>query len=215
MHDEPPYTHPSSRTPTEGLLAAALAGLLGACGPASSPKVTSTQVVASLSLEEFDSRCAKREGVTQIHPHCGGANSCKGFSYDSDTDQLVEHTCKGYNTCAGMSCVELQKDRGRKGKDLYAEECASCHGDDGRFAIFVEPTADKAAERKRFEAASVIEQASAVAFGVPATNSAELHLPPMPAIYDELSREEILRVVAFADALPITVDNSGLLPKSP
>jgi hypothetical protein len=67
--------------------------------------VTSSKVVPDLSLEDFTVMCDEASGTVEIHASCGGAVSGKGFSYDSDTDVLTEHTCAGYNTCAGFSCV--------------------------------------------------------------------------------------------------------------
>ena len=59
----------------------------------------------NMTLEQFTDDCDARRGKVELHSHCGGVNSCKGFSYDEDTDVLTEHTCKGANTCAGYSCV--------------------------------------------------------------------------------------------------------------
>ena len=92
------------------LLSAAVAGLLsGACGSDPDPKprgdVTSSKVVADMTLEKFTAECDARGGQVETHSHCGGANSCKGMSYDTATELLTEHTCRGSNTCAGYSCV--------------------------------------------------------------------------------------------------------------
>lgn len=67
--------------------------------------ILSSQVVPDLSLEQFTSDCQKVGGVVETHAVCGGQNTCKGFSYDDDTDVLTDHTCRGYNTCSGFSCV--------------------------------------------------------------------------------------------------------------
>ena len=69
------------------------------------PHVTSSTVVADLTLDAFTSQCDAKNGVVEIHPHCGGFNACRGMSYDSATEMLTEHTCRGTNTCAGFSCV--------------------------------------------------------------------------------------------------------------
>lgn len=73
-------------------------------GQVAHPGVTSTALVA-LTQEEFASRCAERNGIFEIQPLCGGANSCRGLSYDSDSQTLTEHSCQATNTCAGYSCV--------------------------------------------------------------------------------------------------------------
>jgi hypothetical protein len=117
----------------QALLAAALAGLLStaqACsssdtdpadgagqtgsssssvagcetGVVSNPSVTSTSKEA-ITQEAFSATCASRNGTVQVHPHCGGANSCRGMSYDSETETLTEHSCRATNTCTGFSCI--------------------------------------------------------------------------------------------------------------
>jgi hypothetical protein len=122
-----------SQVTNQALLAAALAGLLStaqACGSSdsdtadgasqtgassssvagcetgvvSNPSVTSSTKVA-MTQEEFAATCASRNGTVQVHPHCGGANSCRGMSYDSGTEALTEHSCRASNTCTGFSCI--------------------------------------------------------------------------------------------------------------
>jgi hypothetical protein len=110
---------PSSVVPpaSRALWVAALVGLVGvgasvgACaddeGAAASSeiRVTSSRVDTTVTLESFTKDCAARSGTLEQHSHCGGANSCKGISYDTGTHVLSEHGCKGLNTCAGFSCV--------------------------------------------------------------------------------------------------------------
>lgn len=103
--------------PSHALLHAAVAGLLSvasvACssepsspeGESGDPRITSSEQVANLSAEEFRTRCDERSGVVEDIPHCGGLNTCKGFSYDVTTQLLSEHTCKGAATCTGWNCV--------------------------------------------------------------------------------------------------------------
>jgi hypothetical protein len=67
--------------------------------------VTSRRTVPDLGLEEFTQMCDEADGVVEVHASCGGLVSGRGFSYDSDTDHLIEHTCRGFNTCKGFSCV--------------------------------------------------------------------------------------------------------------
>jgi hypothetical protein len=73
-------------------------------GRVPNPQVTST-VVGALTQDEFASRCAALNGIFEIQPLCGGSNSCRGMSYDSDSQALTEHSCQATNTCAGYSCV--------------------------------------------------------------------------------------------------------------
>ncbi len=67
--------------------------------------VTSSSVVPNMTLESFTAQCQGLNGAVEILPHCGGSNSCRGMSYDTGTQVLTYHTCRGTNTCAGYSCV--------------------------------------------------------------------------------------------------------------
>lgn len=75
-----------------------------ASGQVPNPAVTST-VVGALTQDAFAALCAARNGIFEIQPLCGGSNSCRGMSYDSGTQTLIEHSCQATNTCAGYSCV--------------------------------------------------------------------------------------------------------------
>lgn len=76
------------------------------CGPASQDgKITTSVTDTTITQASFEADCTTRGGTFEIHPHCGGANACRGMSYDTDTKVLTEHTCKGLNTCAGYSCI--------------------------------------------------------------------------------------------------------------
>jgi hypothetical protein len=70
-------------------------------------KVTLSRVDHEMTREQFEEACDMADGKLEVHPHCGGFNSCKGFSYDSDANVYTEHTCQGLNTCTGYSCVVL------------------------------------------------------------------------------------------------------------
>ena len=69
------------------------------------PSVTSTTIVTDMTQEKFTAECDARHGVVEIPPHCGGFNTCMGFSYWADMQELTEHTCKGMSSCVGFSCV--------------------------------------------------------------------------------------------------------------
>ncbi len=103
----------STRGASAELAAAALLGLLAvalvACSAEpdalGSGRITSSEPVAGMTAEEFAARCEQRAGVVEDIPHCGGLNTCKGFSYDTTTSLLSEHSCKGAATCAGWNCI--------------------------------------------------------------------------------------------------------------
>jgi hypothetical protein len=67
--------------------------------------ITATDAAFGFTLESFTALCDRAGGYVEVHPHCGGANSCKGFSYDEGVHVWTEHTCAGLNTCNGFSCV--------------------------------------------------------------------------------------------------------------
>lgn len=118
-----PLTEITSKrpAPSRALLSAAIGGLLSvgglACDSSSgssptgldpdggTPHITSSSLVADMTVERFTADCDARSGTVELHSHCGGLNSCQGFSYDTGTQVLTEHTCRALNTCAGYSCV--------------------------------------------------------------------------------------------------------------
>ncbi len=67
--------------------------------------VTKEVVDETMTYEKFAAMCDAAGGKLEQHAHCGGDNSCKGFSYDATTKVYSEHTCRGLNTCTGLSCV--------------------------------------------------------------------------------------------------------------
>ena len=105
-------------TASANLLSAALAGLLCFTGcskdesnsssenvGADPAHITSSKNVGAMTEAQFTAQCDERGGTVEVMPHCGGFATGKGFSYDSTTEELSEHTCRGANTCAGWNCV--------------------------------------------------------------------------------------------------------------
>ncbi len=81
-------------------------GGMGAGGAAPElPHITSSKDVGVLGEAEFKALCDERGGTVEVMPHCGGFATAKGFSYDTGTQLLSEHTCMGANTCGGWNCV--------------------------------------------------------------------------------------------------------------
>ncbi len=81
------------------------------------PTVTLERHDPDMTREKFEELCDQANGKLEVHPHCGGANSCKGFSYDSDVKVYSEHTCKGLNTCTGYSCVVPDVEAGASARE--------------------------------------------------------------------------------------------------
>lgn len=67
--------------------------------------ITSSEAVGVLAEADFKALCDARQGTVEVMPHCGGFATAKGFSYDTGTQLLSEHTCAGANTCGGWNCV--------------------------------------------------------------------------------------------------------------
>lgn len=96
--------------PSTKLLGAALAGLLAmtvtACSnETGSDKITSSKHVEDLDAEGFKMLCDARHGTVEALAHCGGLATGPGFAYDTNTQELSEHSCKGGNTCGGWNCL--------------------------------------------------------------------------------------------------------------
>ena len=91
---------------TAAAAGAPAAGTGGSGGaPAEVPHITSSENVGVMTEEQFKALCDQRGGTVEVMPHCGGFASAQGFSYDSTTSLLSEHTCHGANTCAGWNCA--------------------------------------------------------------------------------------------------------------
>jgi hypothetical protein len=69
------------------------------------PVVTYSANVTGMTYERFKANCDALHGTVEIPPHCGGFNTCMGWSYWSETQQLTRHTCRGLSSCVGYSCV--------------------------------------------------------------------------------------------------------------
>jgi len=99
------------------LLSAALCGLFAATAAGcessdgSGARVTASRLEPGMTLEKFTAECDAQGGAIELHAHCGGMNTCAGFSYDTGTQLLIEHTCRQLNTCSGYSCVVPEEPR--------------------------------------------------------------------------------------------------------
>lgn len=82
-----------------------LGNLDASCDANRERMITLRDASPGMTLAAFVELCAPFGGYIEIHPHCGGVNSCAGFSYDESTGIFTEHTCAGLNTCNGFTCV--------------------------------------------------------------------------------------------------------------
>lgn len=221
--------------PSSALLTAALAGLVcvgSACRKdkddddtvaSTGPQVTSTTVAEDMTFAKFSEDCETRGGLVEMHAACSGAATCKGVSFNKFSKKMVEHTCKGGNTCGGMSCIDLPKDTGLSGEEVYKAACQSCHGDEEMsfaetFKLYLPAdTADKAAAVAAFTQKPTAQHVSVVAFGthgqVTSENNKGTEYSNMPAFYQKYSRAEIEKVVDHVRTLtPVAedYDNAGI-----
>ena len=210
----------STDGPSRALLSAAVAGLVGlgepSCGSPQSgvdgggPHVISVTTDPTMTADAFSALCEGRGGYLQTTAVCAGSNSCKGVSFLPADSTLVEHSCKGMNSCGpGLSCVELPVDQGKTGEAIYREACAICHGagsDSSHFALWVTPGTDLALAKTAFLARSPLYHESMVAFGVHLAAPNGTALVAMPPFHERYSRKEIERVVRYVLAMPVDAE---------
>lgn len=220
MNSKDPVSHPAlsqTRQPSATLVSAALVGLLGmtSCSSSSSddnaaaatPTVTSKTKDETMTLAKFSEDCDTRKGLLQTHAACSGNNACKGISFNKFSKTIVEHTCKGTNTCGGVSCVEPAADQGLTGEAVYKASCADCHssmegGDESTFKLFVKKGGDLAAAEAAFTTKDAAIQVSYVAFGINGTDtSTGDSFANMPGFHSKYSRAEIEKVVEHVRGL--------------
>jgi len=77
---------------------------------AEAPHITSSKNVGVMTEEQFTTLCEERAGTVEVMPHCGGFATAQGFSYDTSTELLSEHTCRGANACGGWNCALTDAD---------------------------------------------------------------------------------------------------------
>lgn len=207
------------------LLSAAVAGLVLGALPACSteghnckvaPDAGNPYVVDSIVSDEemtfakFSKLCEERSGFIQTHAACVGNNSCKGISYNNFNLTLSEHTCKGLNSCSGMSCVVPATDEGRTGEEVYKVTCSECHGAPN-FTYYVPPGTDLDAAEANFLKRPKKAQVTRVAFGVTGINENGTAAANMPAHFTRYSRGEIERAVDHVRTLNIIAEEYGIV----
>lgn len=204
---------------TENLGSGADAGPADSGAPDAMYNITISQT-GPIPLEEFTAACDKVGGLVQTNATCAGVNACRGFS--SNGVHLIEHSCKGLSGCGpGESCVILQPDSGKTGKQIYEEQlpitgvwgCGStCHGqfnptyDLNHFTLYLRDatlTADQALQR--FLTGPRGRLVSTIAFGTHGLNDDGSAYSTMPEYYAYYSVAEINRVIDYVRTLPVSV----------
>jgi cytochrome c5 len=218
---------PAKETASAALLAAALSGLLAGCDSSSSAttaptedtptsvgaKVLSVKVDSNVTTSSFTSECDARGGLVQTHAVCSGNNKCQGYSYNKWSFEWTEHTCKGLNTCGGLSCVVLPKSKGQSGTDIYNQKCAGCHGKEV-FAVYVAPGTDTSNTLAKFLAKPLATHVQQTAFGIQGTNASGTSYTNMPAYHEDYSRSEIEATGRYLRSLPRKVEVYGIVGES-
>lgn len=217
----------------DALVGAAVSGLL-LTGCASddttddAPRELGQTQYTNLTVAEFKTMCEERAGLTQVHAACSGTNACRGLILNSwatetiageQVSTVVEHTCRGFNSCLGISCVDMPADSGKSGQDVYEESCMGCHAVGGHdspnahltYAVYYRPGGDAATALAAFEAKSDATLINNVAFGAVGYLDDGTPYSNMPAYHEDLSVEEIKRVVEHLQGLEIHTVEMELL----
>jgi len=203
----------------ETLLGAAVSGLLaGGCGSGETtddaPRKVKEFQVEGLTVAMFEEMCEERGGLTQVHASCAGNNACRGLILNGWAGEtIVEHTCRGFSSCLGISCVDMPEDSGASGQEIYEDTCASCHGGDEDsenaaeiYTLFVEPGGDQDAALAEFMALEQTTLVNNVAFGAVGFYEDGTPYANMPAYHEELSLAEVRRVVEHLEGLEVSVE---------
>jgi hypothetical protein len=228
----------SSRT--ESLLAAAVAGLFAGCGgddptdrrprecpqetaaptgdtgdsgpTTTGPVVTFQALDEEITYAEFAARCTDRHGKLQTHATCAGNNACAGFHFNKGSKMYMEHTCKAFNSCGGISCVYLPEDQGRSGEELYNNYCGpACHGGTDIFTVWVHPDDDAEATVERLIGHSMEWHTTMLAFGSRGMNANGTAYANVPHRYETMSVAELERVMTHLLALPMVTETFSIV----
>lgn len=198
----------------DALMGAAISGLLAAgCasdnGGDDAPREVGRTEYANLTVAMFKDICEERGGLTQVHASCASTNSCRGLIYNSWANEdgkaiVVEHTCRAFNSCLGISCVDMPADGGKTGQEIYEDTCGGCHAgpEDSEdayamYTVFAEPGGDVEAALAEFNARSEATLVNNVAFGAVGFYADGTPYSNMPAYHEELSLAETRRVVEY------------------
>ncbi len=217
----------------DALVGAAVSGLLltgcASDDPTSdAPRELGQTQHTNLTVADFKAMCEERAGLTQVHAACSGTNACRGLILNSwateevdgvPVSTIVEHTCRGFNSCLGISCVDMPADSGKTGQEIYEETCMGCHAVGGHdaenanltYAVYYKPGADPAAALAAFEAKSEATLINNVAFGSMGYLDDGTPYSNMPAYHEELSLAEVRRVVEHVVGLEIHAEEQKLL----
>lgn len=202
----------------DALLGAAISGLVaGGCASEdptdSAPRALREIHDPDLTVESFKNMCEERGGLTQVHASCASTNACAGLIYNTWAgDTIVEHTCRGFNSCVGISCVDLPADTGKSGQDVYEEHCVGCHqhSEDTEpqafYAVFKHPDVTDEAALAAFMAKDDTTLVNNVAFGSVGYYPDGTPYSNMPAYHEDISLEETRAVVQYLKTLDTRVE---------
>lgn len=211
----------------DALVGAAVSGLL-LTGCAAEDKTTDDAPreigrteYTNLDVAGFKEICDERGGLTQTHASCGSTNSCRGLIYNtwetvlgddgvSTITTVVEHTCRAFNSCLGISCVDLPADGGKTGVEIYEETCMGCHGGGHDaadaslvYTHFVAPGGDLDASLAQLNARSDEYLVNVAAFGAVGIHENGQAYSNMPAYHEQYSVAELQRVIEHIRDLEI------------
>jgi hypothetical protein len=185
----------------------------GAAGEAATGSDVYDNVISEgvpISNEEFKALCDERNGWSYLTAACAGAALCKGLSLMGDV--LTDHSCKGINSCMGISCVVFPEDTGLSGEEIYRDgPCAGCHGNWsdsdnpnlGVYTVWHAWNVAPDAAIKRFQDSTEQRLTSILVFGTQGQHPDGTAFSNMPAYYQKYSLAEIGRVLDHIRSLPV------------
>ncbi|HVU00678.1 MAG TPA: hypothetical protein VHE30_02970 [Polyangiaceae bacterium] len=182
-----------------------------------------TEDAGSMTMDAFQKLCEGRGGYVYRNAACAGGSMCKGLSWHGGT--LWDHSCRGQNSaCAGVGCLDLPKDTGLTGQEIYESgPCGNCHADWSgdepnykKYALVYDPYTLTGEEvTKRFQESSDERLLSSVVWGVQGFYTDYIPFSNMPAYYQKYSLAEIRRVVEHVKTLetfPYAAEQFGKTP---
>ncbi|MEQ1500968.1 MAG: hypothetical protein ABMB14_02000 [Myxococcota bacterium] len=176
--------------------------------------MNSITVDTAITYAQFDQQCTGLGGVLQTHAVCAGNVAGAGLSFNKWSKEMIDHSCKGLNTCGGISCVLLPADAGRDPVQLYKDSCGDvCHSweDPNEFMLNVPAGTDPATAIATFQGRSDDYHVALVAFGRHDINGSGDAAANMPAFFDRFSRAEILGMLAHVATLTPVVEEFSVV----
>jgi ubiquinol-cytochrome c reductase cytochrome c subunit len=110
-------------------------------------------------------------------------------------------TLKAATAAMAMTASAKAQDDPQRGREIFEQSCAMCHGQDASGMMGMHPSLRGAIERLSREGVEIT------------IREGRSTTPPMPSFGNELTEEEIDDVAAYLDTLPVGPRRAQLLPR--